>query len=55
MQAVPFGSGFPTSGGTDAVWFAADGEMFLAVSNSLTPDIRFQADTVIYRFNDNDK
>ena len=46
---------FATSGGTDAAWFVADGEMFLAVSNSLTPDIRFRADTVIYRLDDNDK
>jgi hypothetical protein len=43
---------FPTLGGTDASWFSADGKMFLAVSNSLTADIRFRADSVIYRFSD---
>ena len=37
------------SGGTDAAVFAADGQVYLAVSNSLTPDIRFREDTVIYR------
>ena len=40
---------FATSGGTDAAAFEADGERFLAVSNSLTRDIRFREDTVIYR------
>ena len=40
---------FATFGGTDAAAFEADGERFLAVSNSLTPDIRFRQDTVIYR------
>jgi len=41
---------FPTFGGTDAVAFAADGKVFLAVSNSLSRDIHFREDTVIYRF-----
>ena len=40
---------FPTSGGTDAAVFAADGRFYLAVSNSLSRDIRFREDTVIYR------
>lgn len=40
---------FPTYGGTDAEPFAADGALFLAVSNSLTPDIRFRQDMAIYR------
>jgi hypothetical protein len=40
---------FPTSGGTDAAVFAADGQIYLAVSNSLSRDIRFREDTVIYR------
>jgi hypothetical protein len=40
---------FPTFGGTDASAFEADGERFLAVSNSLSRDIRFGEDTVIYR------
>lgn len=40
---------FPTSGGTDAAAFSADGHIFIAVSNSLSPEIRFRQDTVIYR------
>jgi hypothetical protein len=40
---------FPTSGGTDAAVFAADGQLYLAVSNSLSRDVRFREDTVIYR------
>lgn len=40
---------FPTYGGTDAEPFVADGQLYLAVSNSLTPDIRFRQDMVIYR------
>jgi EPTP domain len=40
---------FPTFGGTAAAAFERDGEHFLAVSNSLTADIRFRQDTVIYR------
>jgi hypothetical protein len=41
---------FPTSGGTDAAVFAADGRSYLAVANSLSRDVRFREDTVIYRF-----
>lgn len=41
---------FPTFGGTDATAFEADGVTYLAVSNSLTADIRFRQDTIIYRF-----
>lgn len=41
---------FPTFGGTDATAFEADGTLHLAVSNSLTADIRFRQDTIIYRF-----
>lgn len=41
---------FSTSGGTDATAFEADGATYLAVSNSLTADIRFRQDTIIYRF-----
>lgn len=41
---------FPTFGGTDATAFKADGTTYLAVSNSLTADIRFRQDTIIYRF-----
>ncbi|MDB6084422.1 MAG: hypothetical protein JWN43_2303 [Gammaproteobacteria bacterium] len=40
---------FATFGGTNAAAFEADGQLFLAVSNSLTPDIRFREDTIIYR------
>jgi hypothetical protein len=40
---------FPTSGGTDAAVFAADGQIFIAVSNSLSPEIRFRQDSVVYR------
>lgn len=39
---------FPTYGGTDATLFEADGKSYLAVSNSLSPDIRFRQDMVIY-------
>jgi hypothetical protein len=42
---------FATAGGTDAAVFRADGKQFLAVSNSLTPDVRFRTDTIIYGFN----
>jgi len=40
---------FPTNGGTDAHAFRSGDDWFLAVSNSLTPDIRFRTDTLIYR------
>jgi EPTP domain len=40
---------FPTFGGTDAAAFTADGQQFLAVANSLTADVRFRQDTLIYR------
>lgn len=43
---------FSTSGGTDASVFRADGGVFVAVSNSLSRDIRFREDTIIYRFAD---
>jgi EPTP domain len=42
---------FSTAGGTDAAVFSADGKLFVAVSNSLTVDVRFRTDTIIYRFN----
>ena len=42
---------FPTSGGTDAAVFSGDGQIYLAVSNSLSRDIRFREDTVIYQLN----
>ena len=40
---------FPTFGGTDAEPFVEDGVQYLVVSNSLTPDIRFRQDTIVYR------
>ncbi len=41
---------FETFGGTDACFFEADGRQHLVVTNSLTPDIRFAQDTVLYEF-----
>lgn len=40
---------FPTFGGTSASHFVADGSDYLAVSNSLTPEVRFRQDMVIYK------
>ncbi len=40
---------FPTFGGTDAAAFEADGARYVAISSSLTPDIRFRQDMAIYR------
>jgi hypothetical protein len=42
---------FATFGGTEATPFEEGGTMFLAVSNSLTPEVRFRQDSIIYRFN----
>jgi hypothetical protein len=39
---------FPTTGGTDVAVFGD--EPLVAVSNSLTPDVRFSADTLVYTF-----
>ncbi|SDG03551.1 EPTP domain-containing protein [Lentzea fradiae] len=39
---------FPTFGGTDAGFFEAGGKTFLVVANSLTPDVRFRQDSVVY-------
>jgi hypothetical protein len=41
---------FPTAGATDAAVFSVDGKLYVAVSNSLTVDVRFRTDTIIYRF-----
>jgi hypothetical protein len=41
---------FPTAGATDAAVFSDDGALFLVVSNSLTADVRFRTDTIVYRF-----
>jgi len=40
---------FATFGGTGAAAFEADGQLFLAVSNSLTAEVRFRQDTIIYQ------
>jgi hypothetical protein len=42
---------FPTFGAVDAAVFTADGRIFVAVANSLSRDIRFREDSVIYRLN----
>jgi hypothetical protein len=39
---------FPTFGGTDAAVFTRQGQRFLAVANSLSADVRFRQDTLIY-------
>jgi hypothetical protein len=41
---------FATVGGTDAAPFGVASETWLAVSNSLAPDLRFASETCIYRF-----
>jgi hypothetical protein len=40
---------FSTFGGTDATAFKVDNQQYLAVSNSLTADVRFRVDSNIYR------
>lgn len=40
---------FPTFGGTDASHFQVDGQDYLAVSDSLTPEVRYRQDMVIYK------
>lgn len=42
---------FETSAATDACSFTLDGQRYLAVSNSLSADIRFRTDSALYRFN----
>jgi len=42
---------FPTFGGTDAAAFQIDSGWWLAISNSLSREVRFRTDTVIYRVN----
>ena len=39
---------FVTSGGTDAAAFTVGGKRYLAVSNSLSADVRFRTDTLVY-------
>jgi hypothetical protein len=45
---------FPTSGGTDAEVVSLDGGIEFAVSNSLSADLRFAAETVVYQLSDAD-
>jgi EPTP domain len=40
---------FSTLGGTDATAFRVENQQYLAVSNSLTADVRFRVDSNIYR------
>jgi hypothetical protein len=42
---------FETSAATDACSFMIDGQRYLAVSNSLSADVRFRTDSSVYRFN----
>jgi len=42
---------FATFGATDAATFSADGRRYVVISNSLSRDIRFREDSVVYRFN----
>lgn len=39
---------FATCGGTDASAFTIGGKRYLAISNSLSADVRFRADTLVY-------
>jgi hypothetical protein len=41
---------FPTFGATDAAFFSADGRTYLVVANSLTPEVRFRQDSIVYEF-----
>jgi hypothetical protein len=41
---------FPTSGGTDVAVYADEQGPLVAVANSLSADVRFATDTVVYRF-----
>ncbi len=43
---------FPTYGGTDAAFFRIGNELLIAVSNSLSKDVRFRVDSMIYQFLD---
>jgi hypothetical protein len=43
---------FPTTGATDVVVIPGPGHTRLAVSNSLSPQVRFASQTVIYTFDD---
>mgnify|MGYP002877105216 FL=1 len=43
---------YPTSGGTEAAPFQVGRHAYVAVANSLSADIRFRTDSIIYRFDD---
>jgi hypothetical protein len=43
---------FPTFGGTDVTSYSDDRGTLVAVANSLSQDVRFATDTVVYRFSD---
>jgi hypothetical protein len=43
---------FPTTGGTDVALLPGSGATRLAVSNSLSAEVRFAAETVVYTFGD---
>lgn len=45
---VPIGE-FPTSGGTDATCFEAEGRRYLVVTNSLSGEVRFRTPSRVYR------
>jgi hypothetical protein len=46
---------FPTTGGTDAEVISLDGGIEFAVSNALSADLRFAAETVVYLLSDPDE
>ena len=47
-EALEVVTQFPTCGGTDVAAIEVGGDLQLAVSNSLSPDVRFANDTVLY-------
>jgi hypothetical protein len=46
---------FPTSGGTDVEVVGGHGGLEFAVSNSLSADVRFATETVVYLLSDSDE
>jgi hypothetical protein len=41
---------FQTTGGTDAAFFNDGDHHYLAISNSLSEDLRFKSESRVYRF-----
>jgi hypothetical protein len=41
---------FATFGATDAATFSAEGRRYVVISNSLSRDIRFSENSIVYRF-----